>query len=68
MFLILGLDFKDLTPEERAVLQPPYAVRTERPCVTTISANGGKDVELSVESRTAEKKAHDKKVFGTKWF
>ncbi|CAD7930457.1 unnamed protein product [Amoebophrya sp. A25] len=59
-----GLDFESLTQAERAVLQPPYAVRTERPCVQI----EGDEVKVTVEQRTLEKKQHDRDVFGTKWF
>ncbi len=64
-----GLDLKELTEEEKAVLLPPYAVRTERMCVEVDKEEGGRrGVKVGFDKRTAEKKEHDFKVFGTKWF
>lgn len=51
-----------LTPNQRAVLEPPYAVRLDRPVVVP-----GEE-EPSVTRRAAKKRAFDEEVFGTKYF
>ena len=48
------------TPAQRAVLEPPYNNRLERPSVVK-----GGDEEPNVEARSAAKKAFDRIVFGT---
>jgi len=50
-----------LRPAQRAVLEPPYAKRLDRPLVRTVS-----DVE--VEARAEVKKDFDRAVFGTEYF
>lgn len=53
---------EDLTASQRAVLEPPYAGRLDRPIVRS----GREDPEM--ESRSAKKKKFDEEVFGTKYF
>ena len=53
--------YENLTDAERAVLEPPYANRLDRP-------NIEKDGSVVVTTRNSRKKAHDKDVFGTKYF
>ena len=50
------------TPEEAAVLQPPYAPRLDRPIVSAT------DTTVSSHKRAREKVEHDTKVFGTSYF
>ncbi|CAJ1418939.1 unnamed protein product [Effrenium voratum] len=52
----------DLTPTQRAVLEPPYAGRLDRPIVQP----GSEEPEF--QSRAAKKKKFDEEVFGTKYF
>mmetsp|Transcript_6837 Transcript_6837/g.21561 ORF Transcript_6837/g.21561 Transcript_6837/m.21561 type:complete len:309 (+) Transcript_6837:343-1269(+) len=52
------------TPAQRAVLEPPFAPRLERP----MAPAEGDDGEVVVATRAAEKKAHDVSVFGTDYF
>jgi hypothetical protein len=51
------------TPAERAVLEPPYHNRLDRPFLVK-----GGDEEPGVESRSAAKKEFDRVVFGTAYF
>lgn len=51
-----------MTDIQKAVMEPPYALRLDRP---TLENDGS---GLSVAGRGAEKKAFDRKVFGTKYF
>ncbi|CAK0791722.1 unnamed protein product [Prorocentrum cordatum] len=51
-----------LTPSQRAVLEPPYAERLDRPVLVP----GAEDPV--VRSRNAKKRAFDKEVFGTDYF
>mmetsp|Transcript_12844 Transcript_12844/g.19461 ORF Transcript_12844/g.19461 Transcript_12844/m.19461 type:complete len:334 (-) Transcript_12844:88-1089(-) len=53
--------YEDLTDAERAVLEPPYANRLDRP---EIMQNG----EVEISSRSERKKNHDQELFGTKYF
>ena len=52
------------TPQQAAVLAPPYAVRLQRPCVTEEGENG----ELKQYKRSPEKMAHDIAGFGSEYF
>jgi len=52
---------KDLTPAQAAVLEAPYHPRLDRPALRG-------DGEVKVTSRADFKKAHDAKVFGSKYF
>merc|ERR1712048_196640 len=51
-----------LTPQQRAVLEPPYANRLDRPLLRV-----GTD-DVVVESRSEAKKAFDRDVFKTQYF
>ena len=55
------------TPQQRAVLEPPYANRLERPVLTaeSVSQFDGPPVK---KLRSAAKKEFDKKLFGTEFF
>ena len=57
---------KGLTELERAVLEPPYAVRLERPLVTTEVARAG--LPAAKRMRNDAKKEHDRKTLGTAYF
>ena len=54
-----------MTEAQRAVLQPPYATRLERPVV---SCGGGGDVHVEIRQRSEAKKQLDMELFGTKYF
>jgi hypothetical protein len=53
--------YEGLTDAQRAVLEPPYADRLDRPIIQ-------EDGSTKVSSRNARKKQHDMDVFGTKYF
>lgn len=54
--------YEGLTDAQRAVLEPPYANRLDRPEI-------GDDTEtVSVSTRNERKKQHDREMFGTKYF
>jgi hypothetical protein len=53
--------YEDLNPAQRAVLEPPYANRLDRP-------NIQEDGSVEIPTRSARKKEHDQDVFGTKYF
>jgi len=53
--------YEGLTAAQRAVLEPPYANRLDRP-------NIRKDGSIEITTRSARKRQHDKDVFGTKYF
>ena len=50
------------TPAQRAVLEPPYACRLDRPRVEADA------VSVKSDSRSAAKKAFDREVFHTPYF
>lgn len=54
--------YEHLTPAQRAVLEPPYANRLDRPNIL----DDAETVELT--TRNARKRQHDRDVFGTKYF
>jgi ectoine hydroxylase-related dioxygenase (phytanoyl-CoA dioxygenase family) len=54
--------YDGLTEVERAVLEPPYASRLDRP---TITDDGG---HIEIVTRSSQKKEHDRAVFQTKYF
>jgi hypothetical protein len=54
-----------MTDAQRAVLQPPYATRLERPVV---AVDGSGDVQVQIRQRSEEKKQLDMELFGTKYF
>lgn len=53
--------YEGLTDAQRAVLEPPYANRLDRP-------NINHDGSIEVTTRSERKKQHDLEVFGTKYF
>ncbi|GKY99487.1 hypothetical protein MPSEU_000902900 [Mayamaea pseudoterrestris] len=53
--------YDDLTDAQRAVLEPPYANRLDRPNINA-------DNSITITTRDERKKQHDKEVFGTKYF
>ncbi len=53
--------YEGLSDAQRAVLEPPYANRLDRP---EIMENG----DIHVNSRSERKKKHDQDLFGTKYF
>jgi ectoine hydroxylase-related dioxygenase (phytanoyl-CoA dioxygenase family) len=60
-----------MRPLERAVLEPPYATRLERPLVTAeaaASAAEGGDAQPAKKARSDGKKDFDRKLFGTSFF
>lgn len=53
--------YDGLTEAQRAVLEPPYADRLDRPIIQ-------EDGSVLIKSRSARKKLHDQHVFGTAFF
>lgn len=53
--------YEDMTDAQRAVLEPPYANRLDRP-------NINPDGSIVITTRDERKKRHDQEVFGTKYF
>ena len=53
--------YDDLSEAQRAVLEPPYANRLDRP-------NINEDLTVEVTQRSGRKKRHDADVFKTKYF
>lgn len=53
--------YDDLTDAQRAVLEPPYANRLDRPNIRD-------DGSTEITTRNERKKLHDQQVFGTKYF
>ena len=56
----------ELTPLQRAVLEPPYATRLERPLVTADVAE--RNDRPYKKQRSEAKKDLDRKIFGTTYF
>ena len=56
-----------MTPQQRAVLEPPYATRLERPTITAEDAASPEGPPTLVP-RAAEKKEFDQQLFGTRFF
>jgi len=56
-----------MMPQERAVLEPPYSARLERPLVTQESARDPSGPPAK-KARSNAKKELDKKLFGTTYF
>jgi hypothetical protein len=54
-----------MTPAQRAVVEPPYAARLERPLVA--SADGAEPNVRPIR-RAAAKKEFDRQLFGTDYF
>ena len=57
-----------MTEAQRAVLQPPYAVRLERPTVQGSSSSSSSSVAVHISQRSEAKKQLDTELFGTKYF
>ena len=55
-----------MTPAQRAVIEPPYATRLERPVVTVGTENG--EPSVRPVRRATAKKEFDKQLFGTDYF
>ena len=53
--------YDDLDDAQRAVLEPPYANRLDRP-------NIREDGSVEITQRSERKRQHDKDVFNTKYF
>jgi hypothetical protein len=53
--------YEDLNEAQRAVLEPPYANRLDRPNITP-------EGTIEITTRSERKKQHDRDVFGTKYF
>eukprot|EP00238_Polyblepharides_amylifera_P013672 CAMPEP_0196593796 /NCGR_PEP_ID=MMETSP1081-20130531/76607_1 /TAXON_ID=36882 /ORGANISM="Pyramimonas amylifera, Strain CCMP720" /LENGTH=316 /DNA_ID=CAMNT_0041917883 /DNA_START=293 /DNA_END=1243 /DNA_ORIENTATION=- len=53
--------YEGITEEQRAVLEPPYGNRLDRPKVDA-------DNSVQIQKRTEFKKGFDKEVFGTEYF
>jgi ectoine hydroxylase-related dioxygenase (phytanoyl-CoA dioxygenase family) len=53
--------YEGLNEAQRAVLEPPYANRLDRPNIVSES-------EVEITTRNQRKKEHDQQVFGTKYF
>lgn len=53
--------YEGLSEAEKAVLEPPYANRLDRPEIS-------EDGKVEVSSRSDAKKKHDQELFGTKYF
>jgi len=54
--------YDNLTPAQKAVLEPPYANRLDRPNIMPDAES------VEITTRNARKKQHDQDVFGTKYF
>jgi len=57
-------EFADCTPEEQAVLLPPYHPRVDRPSLDVVDGQ----TKLINSPRSEAKKAFDKQVFGVNYF
>jgi len=57
-----------MTDLQRAVLEPPYASRLERPLVTEQCIAGGPEAPPAKKQRNAAKKHLDKQLFGLTYF
>ena len=56
--------YEDLNDAQKAVLEPPYANRLDRPEIV----GNGESGEVEFSSRNSRKKQHDQELFGTKYF
>jgi hypothetical protein len=54
-----------MTPLQRAVLEPPYAIRLDRPLVPEVPVDGS---EPEIKTRSGTKKQFDRELFGTSYF
>jgi hypothetical protein len=58
-----------MTDAQRAVLQPPYATRLERPVLASGGdASSSAGVHVQIRQRSEAKKQFDTQLFGTKYF
>lgn len=55
--------YEDLNDAQRAVLEPPYANRLDRPNILV-----PEEGSVEMTTRNERKKQHDREVFGTKYF
>jgi len=55
--------YEHMTPAQKAVLEPPYANRLDRPNILD-----GDPENVEITTRNARKRQHDRDVFGTKYF
>ena len=56
-----------LTEQQRAVVQPPYSTRLDRPLVTPESALSEEGPAVK-RARSSAKKEFDQRLFGTSYF
>ena len=59
---------QQMSPMQRAVLEPPYADRLDRPLVTPRQALEDREGEPPTLTRNDEKRKLDEVLFGTKYF
>ena len=59
--------YEGMTSEQRAVLEPPYANRLDRPNIQ-LNDESGNNMSVEMTTRSSRKKQHDEDVFGTKYF
>lgn len=57
-----------LTELQRAVVEPPYSTRLERPLVTAEAARDDANGPAPKRARSEAKKDFDRKLFGTSYF
>lgn len=57
-----------MTERQRAVLEPAYASRLDRPLQKESTCDNNEERGIEVSSRALEKKEFDRKVFGTTYF
>lgn len=57
-----------LTDLQKAVVEPPYSTRLERPLVTAEAARDDANGPAPKKARSEAKKAFDRKLFGTSYF
>mmetsp|Transcript_3012 Transcript_3012/g.4253 ORF Transcript_3012/g.4253 Transcript_3012/m.4253 type:complete len:428 (-) Transcript_3012:15-1298(-) len=62
--------YEGLNDAQKAVLEPPYANRLDRPEIVLERGSDGKVVaeKVTYSSRNERKKQHDQQLFGTKYF
>eukprot|EP00978_Attheya_sp_CCMP212_P015396 scaffold39755_cov52-Attheya_sp.AAC.7 len=53
--------YEGMTDAQKAVLEPPYANRLDRPNINS-------DLSVEITTRGTRKKQHDQEIFGTKYF
>ena len=65
---VTAAQLEGMSDLERAVLEPPYATRLERPLVTASDVSEASAGPPSKKPRNEAKKEHDRKLFGTAYF